>query len=600
MEIEEKIREDVKQSLQTQKEDVINPSIIKRWMFSFAPELKGKMRLSVVLACFGESFKFTSYFFAAYVANAVITKQIEMHKIYMYACLTLVALALQGILTCLSSMKSHRISFEILRSMRNQLSEKLEHVPLGYVTSTPIGYYKALIVDRVGSLEDWIAHVMPELPSRLLHPILATILLFTVDYRLGLACFASVPFIILGIMLMMYKREERMYTWLNSNQDLNARIIEYVNGIHVIKAFGQSRRSYRKFTESVRYYFTSTLDWWKQSWISMAILFAVVNSPIIGTLPVGLYLYAHGMINMWQLMMGLILPLSIIPNVFVILMSMELYSSIETSCRMIRKAMEMPEMIRPSQEVTLSDDCFRFKDVSFSYEKGIEVLHDINFEVVPNSVFAIVGESGSGKSTIAKLMTGFFEADRGTISFGNQNVKDIPTTQLMKQIAYVAQDNFLFDTSIRENLKIAKADADEEEIQKALQAANCLELIARLPDGLDTHAGDCGKLLSGGERQRITLARAMLSDAKCIILDEATAYADVENEAKIQKALSRLMKDKTLIVVAHRLNTIVGADQIMVLNHGKVDDIGTHKVLMERSSVYQKLWQSYSGKEVAE
>ncbi len=163
MEIEEKIREDVKQSIQTQKEDVINPSIIKRWMFSFAPELKGKMRLSVVLACFGESFKFTSYFFAAYVANAVITKQIEMHKIYMYACLTLVALALQGILTCLSSMKSHRISFEILRSMRNQLSEKLEHVPLGYVTSTPIGYYKALIVDRVGSLEDWIAHVIPEL-----------------------------------------------------------------------------------------------------------------------------------------------------------------------------------------------------------------------------------------------------------------------------------------------------------------------------------------------------------------------------------------------------------------------------------------------------
>ena len=197
-------------------------------------------------------------------------------------------------------------------------------------------------------------------------------------------------------------------------------------------------------------------------------------------------------------------------------------------------------------------------------------------------------------------MAGFFDVDAGTISFGDQDVKNIPTAQLMKHVAYVAQDNFLFDTSIRENLKVAKADATDEEIQRALQAANCLELIERLPNGLNTNAGDCGKFLSGGERQRITLARAMLADAKCIILDEATAYADVENEAKIQEALSRLMKDKTLIVVAHRLNTIVGADQIMVLDRGKIDNIGTHQELMQNSSVYQKLWQSYSGKEVAE
>jgi len=600
MEIEEKIKEDVKRSIETKKKDAISPSLVNKWLFSFAPQLQGKMRISIMLACFGESLKFTSYFFAAYVATAVITNHIDLQKIYLYGGLTLLALALQCTLTCLSSVKSHRISFEILRSIREKLSEKLERVPLGYVTSTPIGYYKALIVDRVGSLEDWIAHVMPELPSRLLHPILATILLFVVDYRLGLACFVSVPFIILGFILMYHNSEERMYTWLNSNQDLNARIIEYVNGIHVIKTFGQSRRSYQKFTDSVNYYFSSTLDWWKQSWIAMAILFAFVNSPILGTLPVGLYLYSQQIINMWQLMLGLILPLSIIPNAFQIMMSMEIYSSIETGFRMIRKVLTMPELVRPNQEVSLSDQCYRFENVSFSYEKGIEVLHDINFEVKPNSVLAIVGESGSGKSTIAKLMAGFFDADAGTIYFGDQDVKNIPTAQLMKRVAYVAQDNFLFDTSIRENLKIAKADATDEEIQAALKAANCLELIERLPEGLNSNAGDCGKFLSGGERQRITLARAMLADAQCIILDEATAYADVENEAKIQEALSRLMKDKTLIVVAHRLNTIVGADQIMVLGHGKIESIGTHKELIQNSSAYQKLWQSYSGKEVVE
>lgn len=596
--IENKIQEQVKDSIKTQKEDALNPRIIKKEMFEFAPELKGKMTISIILACLGESLGFVSYFFAAYVAKSLLSNTVKPNEIYMYGGLALLAIAAQKIFTCLSSMKSHDISFTILRNIRIALSKKLERVPLGYITSTPIGYYKALIVERVGSLEDWIAHVMPELPSRLLHPILATIILFIVDWRLGLACFAGLPFIFLGFMMMMYRREEKMYTWLNANQELNSRVIEYVNGINVIKAFGQANRSYSKFTDSVNYYYDSTLKWWKSSWLSMAILFAFINSPIIGTLPVGFYLYAQHQINIWTLMMGLILPLSIIPNVFQTVMSFELYSMIETSWRMIRKMMQLPELVRPKEDVALDlKECFEFKNVSFEYDKGIEVLHNLNFTIMPNKVFAIVGESGSGKSTIAKLMTGFFDATKGTISYGGQDVKDIPVNQLMSQVAYVAQDNFLFDTSLKENLKIAKPDASDAEIMEALHLANCDDLIKRLPQGIDSDSGDCGNLLSGGERQRFTLARAMLSDAKCIILDEATAYADPENEAKIQEALSRLIRNKTLIVVAHRLHTIVDADQIMVLDRGEIKAIGKHKELMESCTAYQILWRHYMGKE---
>ncbi|MDY6063004.1 MAG: ABC transporter ATP-binding protein [Erysipelotrichaceae bacterium] len=597
--IEDKIKKDVADSIKTQKEDKINAKILKKQLFEFAPSLKNKMTFSIVLACFGESLGFVSFFFGVYAANNLLSGNYDFWQTLIYGLLALLLLILQRLLTCLSSIKSHYISFMIMKNIRMALSEKLEKVSLGYVMDKPIGYYKALIVERVGSLEDWVAHVMPELPSRLLHPILATLILFIIDYRLGLACFISIPFIIIAMSFMMYKREERMYIWLNSNQELNARTIEYVNGISVIKAFGQANNSYEKFTAAVNYYHSSTLAWWKNSWLSMALLTAIISSPLIGTLPIGFYLYSTGSINIVKLISGLILPLSILPNVFALVMSFELYQMIETSWRMIKSVMSLPEMIRPNTEVLLDENKnFEFDNVSFEYDKDVEVLHDLNFEILNNKVTAIVGESGSGKSTIAKLMVGFFDANKGKIKYGGIDVKDIPTNQLMNEISYVAQDNFLFDASVKENLKLAKPNASDEEILKALSLASCDELISRLPKGIESNAGDCGKFLSGGERQRLTLARAILADRKCIILDEATAYADPENETKIQDALNALIKDKTLIVVAHRLNTIVDADQIIVLDKGSIAAIGKHHDLINTCDIYKNLWRSYKGEEV--
>lgn len=598
-EIEKKIKEDNKKTIKLSKENKLNGKILKAEMFKHAPELKGKMSISIMLACIGESLGFASYIFAAVAGKALLEGNVTS-RLYLYSLLAILAIVLQKVLTRTSSMMSHRISFTILQRLREALSRKLEKISLGYVLEKPIGYFKAIIVERVASLEDWIAHVMPELPSRLLHPILASVILFLADWRLGLACFIPVPFVVIGMMTMMYKREERMHTWLNANADLNSRIIEYVNGINVIKAFGQADNSYKKFTDSVNFYHSSTMGWWRSSWLGTAIMFAFATSPLLGTLPVGIHLYSKGAIDISRLMLGLILPLSIIPNSFQLIMSVELYSMIETSWIMIKKLLELPEQNRPSENVELDDSkCFEFENVAFSYTEDSRVLENVSFTVPKNSVFAIVGESGSGKSTLAKLMMSFFDAGSGEIRFGGKSVKDIPTDQLMKNLAYVAQDNFLFDTSLKENLKIANPNASDEEIKRALEAANCMELIERLPKGIESSAGDAGALLSGGERQRFTLARAMLSDAECVILDEATAYADPENEAKIQQAISKLIKDKTLIVVAHRLHTIVDADNILVLKKGNVEAIGKHDELISSCDEYKKLWRHYTGKEAA-
>lgn len=255
--------------------------------------------------------------------------------------------------------------------------------------------------------------------------------------------------------------------------------------------------------------------------------------------------------------------------------------------------LKTPELQRPVDPVTLTEPTFEFSHVCFGYNKS-EVLHDISFKTSPKSMTAIVGPSGSGKSTIAKLMAGFWDATSGTVLFGSQDIRNIPFEQLMGEISYVAQDNFLFDKTIRDNIRMGNPTATDEQIETVAKAANCHDFIMQLEKGYDTMAGDAGDRLSGGERQRITIARAMLKKASVVILDEATAYADPENEALIQEAISKLISGKTLIVVAHRLNTIRNADQILVVADGKIAGCGTQNELLENCPLYKKMWENYS------
>ncbi|HGA0107621.1 TPA: ABC transporter ATP-binding protein [Streptococcus agalactiae] len=599
-EIMQRIESDVEQS---EKQPKISIGELNKALMSVAPEYKNRMRLSVIFACIGELFSFSTYFFSAYAAGWLIKNSgdnpVDFDVLLKYALLAVGSLLLYFIFTGFSTIISHKISFSILAKLRQTLFEKLKVIPMGYLVDNPVGKIKVIIMDRVADMEDWVAHIMPELPSKLLHPILCIIILFLLDWRIGLSIFVPLPIAFIGMATMMYKYRSRMAVWLSSYANVADRSAEYVRGIPVIKAFAQDKVSYGKFADAVKFYHFSTMKWWKQSWFGKALMTAAMMTPQIVSMPLAFYLYGNGQIGIENLILSLILPISILPQTFAIMMSFELFQMASNTWISIQELIDMPVQKRPDSKNKVDIDKNKgitFDNVSFSYHDGTEVLHNISFETKPGEVTALVGPSGGGKSTIAKLLAGFWDQSSGTISIGGVDTNKISFKQLAEEISFVSQDNFLFDVSIRDNIRLGKPQASEDEIIAAARAAHCHNFIMELPEGYDTKAGEAGGAMSGGERQRITLARAILKPASTIVLDEATAYADPENEALIQEALSHLVKGKNLVMVAHRLNTIKQAHQIILIDKGKIIAKGKHDELM-KEPLYASLWKQYLGKE---
>lgn len=599
-EIMQRIESDVEQS---EKQPKISIGELNKALMSVAPEYKNRMRLSVIFACIGELFSFSTYFFSAYAAGWLIKNSgdnpVDFDVLLKYALLAVGSLLLYFIFTGFSTIISHKISFSILAKLRQTLFEKLKVIPMGYLVDNPVGKIKVIIMDRVADMEDWVAHIMPELPSKLLHPILCIIILFLLDWRIGLSIFVPLPIAFIGMATMMYKYRSRMAVWLSSYANVADRSAEYVRGIPVIKAFAQDKVSYGKFADAVKFYHFSTMKWWKQSWFGKALMTAAMMTPQIVSMPLAFYLYGNGQIGIETLILSLILPISILPQTFAIMMSFELFQMASNTWISIQELIDMPVQKRPDSKNKVDIDKNKgitFDNVSFSYHDGTEVLHNISFETKPGEVTALVGPSGGGKSTIAKLLAGFWDQSSGTISIGGVDTNKISFKQLAEEISFVSQDNFLFDVSIRDNIRLGKPQASEDEIITAARAAHCHNFIMELPEGYDTKAGEAGGAMSGGERQRITLARAILKPASTIVLDEATAYADPENEALIQEALSHLVKGKNLVMVAHRLNTIKQAHQIILIDKGKIIAKGKHDELM-KEPLYASLWKQYLGKE---
>lgn len=597
-EVMQRIESDVEQSEKTPK---ISMGGLNKALMSVAPEYKGRMRISVIFACIGEIFSFSTYFFSAYAAGWLIKNAggnpVGFHSLMKYAFFAIGSLLLYFIFSGFSTTISHKTSFSILAKLRQTLFEKLNVIPMGYLVDNPVGKIKVIIMDRVADMEDWVAHIMPELPSKLLHPILCTVILFYLDWRIGLSIFVPLPIIFVGMITMMYKYRSRMAVWLSSYANVADRSAEYVRGIPVIKAFAQDKASYGKFADAVKFYHFSTMKWWKQSWFGKALMMAAMMTPQIVSLPLAFYLYGNGQIGIETLLLSLILPFAILPQAFPIMMSFEVFQMASNTWVSIQELLDMPVQKRPDAKNKVTIDRgkgIKFDNVSFSYHDGAEVLHNISFETSPGEVTALVGPSGGGKSTIAKLLAGFWDQSSGKISIGNVDTKNISFKQLAEEISFVSQDNFLFDVSIRDNIRLGKPNATEDEIIAAAKAAHCHDFIIALPNGYDTKAGEAGGAMSGGERQRITLARAILKPASTIILDEATAYADPENEALIQEAISNLVKGKNLVMVAHRLNTIKQAHQIILIDKGQIIAKGKHEELMEEP-LYASLWKQYLG-----
>lgn len=599
-EIMQRIENDVEQS---EKQPKISMGGLNEALMSVAPEYKIKMRLSVIFACIGELFSFSTYFFSAYAAGWLIKNAggnlVGFNVLLKYAFFAIGSLLLYFIFTGFSTTISHKTSFSILAKLRQTLFEKLKVIPMGYLVDNPVGKIKVIIMDRVADMEDWVAHLMPELPSRLLHPILCIVILFCLDWRIGLSIFVPLPIALVGMATMMYKYRSRMAVWLSSYANVADRSAEYVRGIPVIKAFAQDKVSYGKFADAVKFYHFSTMKWWKQSWFGKALTTAAMMTPQIVNMPLAFYLYGKGQIGIETLLLSLILPIAILPQAFAIMMSFELFQMASNTWVSIQELLDIPAQKRPDVENKAAIDKnegIEFDRISFSYHDGTEVLHNISFKTSPGEVTALVGPSGGGKSTIAKLLAGFWDQSSGTISIGGIDTRNISFKQLAEEISFVSQDNFLFDVSIRDNVRLGKPDATEDEIVAAAKAARCHDFIMALPDGYDTKAGEAGDAMSGGERQRITLARAILKPASTIILDEATAYADPENEALIQEAISNLIKGKNVVIVAHKLNTIKQAHQIILIDKGQIIAKGKHDELI-KEPLYASLWKQYLGEE---
>ena len=557
-----------------------------RQLFAFVGESNSKMRISILLAVLGEMFGIVPFLMVALLADELYRGTATIQRVLFFCGIAAICQLIKMLLTWRSSLMSHKISFTILKNIREAITDRMAKVPMGVMLETPTGAFKNLIVDNVAKLEDSMAHFMPELPSNIAAPLCSILLIFILDWRMGLASLITIPLGILFFAAMMRGYGPRMENYMRSANDMNSSLVEYVNGIQVIKAFNRSASSYGKYSKSVNYFHNSTMEWWSQCWFWNAAARAVLPSTLLGTLPVGAWLYMEGTLSLPVFLISLVVPLGFVAPLMKVSEAMEQVSMIKGNLEQVTAFLKTPELVRPSEPVSLGERTYQFEDVHFGY-KETEVLHGISFQTKPGTMTAIVGPSGSGKSTIAKLMAGFWDVTSGSVRFGGQDIRQIPFEQLMGEISYVAQDNFLFDKSIRENIRMGNPAATDEEVEAAAKRACCHDFISALPDGYNTIIGEGGSTLSGGEKQRISIARAILKDAPIIILDEATSSVDPENEQALLSAIAELTKNKTLISIAHRLSTVKNADQIIVIDQGRIAQQGTHQSLISQEGIYR-------------
>ena len=566
-------------------------------LLSFAAPCRGKMAASVVLAILSVAGGFVPYLGVYQIIRLFLERQADWDGILFWCGVCLAGYAVKVAGYALSTMLAHVSAYTILEGLRLQAADRLMGAPLGEVESRPIGAMKSTIVDRIEDIEPPLAHMIPELSSNILLPLVVVAAMFSIDWRMGLALLATIPFALIPMAFGMRSYNKNYAAYMEANAHVNSVIVEYVEGIQVVKAFSQGERSYQKFAQAVSSFKAFTMDWYRCTWASMNLCLSILPTTLLGTLPIGIYLYQAGVLDPAQVTLCLMMALGIVTPLMSATAFINSIKSMQFAVKDTRELLDLPQLSQAEQDAPLNDCDIQLHDVSFSYggSDGKEVLHHLDLTIPQGKFTALVGPSGGGKSTIARLAARFWDVTGGSINLGGRDIRELPLKQLSREISYVTQDNFLFDCSLKENIRLGRPGASDEEVFAAARAAQCEEFIGRLEHGWDTAAGDAGKQLSGGERQRITIARAILKDAPIVILDEATAFTDPENEDKIQRSIMALSKGKTLLVIAHRLSTIKNADQIVVLEKGQIVDRGTQRELLSRCPLYQALWAAHVG-----
>jgi len=489
---------------------------------------------------------------------------------------------------------SHIGAYNTLKNLRVSLQGKMEKQPLGTVREMGTGRIKKVFTDDIDQVELLLAHAIPEGIANIVVPALILVLMFISDWRLGLLSLVPVIVGVFAMSMMMKAGMEKMNAYYESAAGMNNTIIEYVNGMEVVKVFNRDGSAFRRFGERVRSYRDFTLDWYRVCWPWMAAYTSILPCVILLILPIGSLWVLSGSLALEKLVLVACMSFSVGPSLLKALNFAGKFPQLDYRIAELEKHMDHPPLREGSAAYAGENHDVSFEQVRFSYGDE-EVLHGVDLTLRQGRVTALVGESGSGKSTLAKLLVHYYDLDSGRIRIGGQDITEMSLRALNEQVAYVAQEQFLFNTTLYDNILIGNPSATREQVLEAARRAQCEEFLARFPEGLQTQAGDSGKKLSGGERQRISLARAILKNAPIIVLDEATAFMDPENEEKMNAALDEVMKGKTVLVIAHRLSTIRNADTICVMKDGECIASGAHGELLEECGEYRKLWEASVG-----
>ena len=557
---------------------------------SFMKPYKGKYALSILISIAGVAIGLGAYAFAGLIASRLFSGNVSWDQIWKLALAAALCKVLHGICLNTSTWISHKAAYHTLKDIRDGVSEKLLKLPMGYFEETGSGRLKTLLVDHIENMEKTLAHLLPELTANLLAPCALLIWMFFIDWRLALSALLWIFFGFGVTSGMMRNYETKFAGQIKALKTMNQSIVEYVNGIEVIKNFGRADECYKKYEDAVYGHAAYNVGWQKETQIFTALGMAIAPFSMFPVLITGLIFYGNHTLDASTLFLMILLTFGIFGPLMNASSYMDQLAAMGVNAREIKDVLDYPELKRGTDEEIKSSD-LAFSHVNFSYHpEEPAVLKDISIQVPAGSMLALVGPSGSGKSTIAKLLAGYWDADQGEILLGGKPLTSYSQEALNRQIAYVEQETFLFDCSIMDNIRMGCPEATDEQVLAATRQAGCDAFIRALPQGYETLAGEAGNRLSGGERQRIAIARAMMKQAPVLILDEATASSDPENEASIQTALSAAAKDKTLVVVAHRLSTILHADQIAYLKDGQIQSVGTHEQLLKDCPDYASMW----------
>jgi len=562
------------------------------YVFKYAGRFKKKTVSAMIVLTAGVLLSMVPYFLVYQLIEPLLEhRTLTASYAIVKVALFLLCLLAYRVLYCYGLKLSHEGAFNTLKNIRMYVQERIEKMPLGKIQDIGTGQLKKVFTDDIDGIELLLAHAVPEGFSNLMGAAVMMIAMFFVDIRMALLSVAALALSLIISFVMFGSCMKKMNEYYAASAKMNNTIIEYVNGMEVIKVFNRHEESFKKFKEDVLNYRNYTLDWYKMCWPFLAVTTSLLSCLTIFSLPAGVAFISNGSLTLSRFALIICLTISVGTPLLKIGSYGATLPQLQYKISALEKLTEGEALKTGKENFKGSDHTIRFNDVRFSY-KDTEVVHGVSFEIKENSMTALVGESGGGKSTLAKLLVHFYDINAGSITIGGQDITDMSLEALNNEISYVSQELFLFNTTIYENILIGKPDATREEVLAAANRAQCADFLEKLPMGIDSKVGDSGKMLSGGERQRIALARAILKNAPIVVLDEATAFIDPENEEKMNAAISQVIKDKTIIVIAHRLPSIVEADQIVVLNEGSVSGIGTHAELLSDNQEYRRLWNA--------